>query len=127
MEKYKRITDKRLQIGRFYEPKSKEERSELIDLSKQLSYENVYTRLAELETKIENGTLIELPCKVGDTVYQTDGVRIYQGKIGEIMFSKEHTIFVADIVCFDERAIGLGIFLTQAEAEKKVKELKDER
>ena len=27
--------------------------------------------LAELEDKIENGTLIELPCKVGDTVYQT--------------------------------------------------------
>ena len=26
-------------------------------------------RLAELETKIEQGTLIELPCKVGDTVY----------------------------------------------------------
>ena len=29
-------------------------------------------RLAELETKIENGTLIELPCKVGDTVYCVD-------------------------------------------------------
>ena len=26
-------------------------------------------RLAELEDKIEQGTLIELPCKVGDTVY----------------------------------------------------------
>ena len=26
-------------------------------------------RLAELEDKIENGILIELPCKVGDTVY----------------------------------------------------------
>ena len=26
-------------------------------------------KLCELEDKIENGTLIELPCKVGDTVY----------------------------------------------------------
>ena len=26
-------------------------------------------QVAELEDKIENGTLIELPCKVGDTVY----------------------------------------------------------
>lgn len=26
-------------------------------------------RLAELEDKIENGTLIEQPCKVGDTVW----------------------------------------------------------
>ena len=28
-----------------------------------------YIRLTELEDKIENGTLVELPCKVGDTVY----------------------------------------------------------
>lgn len=26
-------------------------------------------RLAELEDKIEDGTLVELPCKVGDKVY----------------------------------------------------------
>lgn len=31
--------------------------------------EQAHTRLVELEDKIENGTLIELPCKVGDTVY----------------------------------------------------------
>ena len=28
-----------------------------------------YNRLSELEDKIENGTLSELPCKVGDTIY----------------------------------------------------------
>lgn len=28
--------------------------------------EQIYNRLAELEDKIENGTLIDLPCKVGD-------------------------------------------------------------
>lgn len=31
---------------------------------------NALVRLAELEDKIENGMLIELPCKVGDTVYR---------------------------------------------------------
>jgi len=30
---------------------------------------NAIERLAELEDKIENKTLIDLPCKVGDTVY----------------------------------------------------------
>ena len=30
----------------------------------------IYNRLAELEDKIENKTLIELPCKAGDTVYE---------------------------------------------------------
>ena len=29
-------------------------------------------RIAKLENKIENGTLIELPCKVGDTVYEIE-------------------------------------------------------
>lgn len=31
-------------------------------------------KLAKLEDKIENKTLIELPCKVGDKVYRKDGV-----------------------------------------------------
>ena len=29
-----------------------------------------YTRLVELEDKIMDGTLVELPCKVGDTAYE---------------------------------------------------------
>ena len=32
-----------------------------------------YNCLTELEDKIENGTIIELPCKVGDIVYKKDG------------------------------------------------------
>ena len=32
-------------------------------------YRKVPKRLAELENKIENGLLIELPCKIGDTIY----------------------------------------------------------
>lgn len=31
-----------------------------------------YNRLAELEDKLESGLLIELPCKIGDTVYGID-------------------------------------------------------
>ena len=44
----------------------------------------ILNRLAELEDKIEQGTLIELPCKVGDTVYviatcsDVDMYRIYE-------------------------------------------------
>ena len=82
-----------------------------------------HNRLWELENKIENGTLIELPCKVGDKVFQTDGARIYQGEIQEITYTKEHTIFVADTVCFDERAIGESVFLSESEAEAKLREL----
>ena len=30
----------------------------------------VLHRLADLEDKIENGMLVELPCKAGDTIYE---------------------------------------------------------
>ena len=43
--------------------------SEDIDLKQELGYSHIYKRLYELEDKIENDTLVELPCKVGDTVY----------------------------------------------------------
>lgn len=36
-------------------------------------------KLCELEDKIENGTLLELPCKVGDTAYRI--TRLYNGEI----------------------------------------------
>lgn len=41
---------------------------------------NAIERLAELEDKIENGLLIELPCKVGDMVYVID----YYNKIEKV-------------------------------------------
>ena len=75
-------------------------------------------RLAELEAKIEQGTLIELPCKVGDTVYQTDGVRIYESKV-------ELLIYDCGRWAFNEKAIGTSVFLTREEAEKRLKELKE--
>ena len=35
-------------------------------------HEQYYYRLAELEDKLESGLLLELPCRVGDTVYGVD-------------------------------------------------------
>ena len=40
---------------------------------------NALVRLAELEDKINNETLIELPCKVGDTVYCVEYFCNYKG------------------------------------------------
>lgn len=69
-----------------------------------------------IKDKIEQGTLIELPCKVGDTVYQTDGVRIYESKV-------ELLIYDCGRWAFNEKAIGTSVFLTREEAEEKLKEL----
>lgn len=61
---------------------------------------------------------VKLPCKVGDTIYQTDGVRIYTSTIHEITYTLSKVIFVTENTVFDEQAINNSIFLTREETEK---------
>lgn len=75
-------------------------------------------RLGQLEDKIEAGKLAELPCKVGDTVYQTDGIRVYESVVKNIIFDTSG-------VAFDKSAIGKDIFLTREAAEARLKELEE--
>ena len=90
-------------------------------------YEIMKNRLAELEEKIESGTLIELPCKVGDTVFTIDinnhGERfINEARISEIV------IFEKGIYYNDNLGIWIfEIFLTREEAERRLKELQNEK
>ena len=65
---------------------------------------------------IANGVTVHA-CKLGNKIYQTDGVRIYESTIGEITITAKHTIFVTENIAFDERAIGKSIFLSHEEAE----------
>ena len=58
----------------------------------------------------QDGRLVVLPCKVGDTVYQIDAERVYESEVKWIIFD-------CDDIAFDERAIGESIFLTREEAE----------
>lgn len=46
-------------------------------------------RLAELEDKIENGTLIELPCKVGDRIWAILGNNIFGRKVKSIVIRSD--------------------------------------
>jgi hypothetical protein len=104
-------------------------------------------RLADLEDKIENGTLVELPCKVGDKVYaphwhfgewdkivpyQITNITITQNK--KLEWTKKYRAM--ELVegkttdwqlnfAFDE--VGNKVFLTKAEAEAKLRESKGER
>lgn len=65
---------------------------------------------------------VELPCKVGDKVYQTDGCRVYESTISEIEMSFKNTVYCTENIAFDERAIDRSIFLTREKAEKALKE-----
>lgn len=82
-------------------------------------------KLAELENKIENGTLIELFCKAGDKIYQFDNDgEIYESEIKSIYYANNTLFYDCGFFAFDKRAIGESIFLTKAEAEKKLNELR---
>lgn len=83
------------------------------------------TRLMDYESKIENKTFIELLFKAGDKVYQFDnGGKIYESEIKSIYYANNTLIYDCGYCAFDERAIGESIFLSEAEAEKRLEELK---
>lgn len=68
---------------------------------------------------------VHLPCKTGDTIYQTDGVKIYEGVISKVNVLRKHIFYHTNDIIFGEMAIGKSIFLTRKEAEKALKECKE--
>ena len=91
-------------------------------------FKAVINRLAELEDKIENGTLIELPCKVGDCLFCIVGtqdkliVEEYQATSIRFGFNGLE-INLLWYGYADKHNIGKTVFLTKAEAEQKEIEL----
>lgn len=68
---------------------------------------------------LERG-VIHIPCKVGDIVYETDGVRIYELTILDISLHKNKPHYETESIDFDDNAIGKSIFLTKEEAERRI-------
>ena len=59
--------------------------------------------------------IVELPCKVGDKIYQLDTAgNIYESEITKIIYDTNG-------IAFDERAIGKGVFLSREAAEQALK------
>lgn len=75
---------------------------------------------------IANGVIVP-PFKIGGKVYQTDGMRIYESTILEIICTSKRTVYITQGISFDETAIGTSIFLTREEAEKALEDKKYER
>ena len=83
-------------------------------------------KLADYEDAEEQGVLLRLPCRIGDTMWtirRYRGVRhVQQGIVNEIFFnSKMRLIIVIKHVARGE--FGETVFLTQAEAEKALAEM----
>ena len=98
---------------------------------------NALERLAELEDKIEQGTLIELPCKVGDTIWVVDeswGHRedgtwgstseMHEGKVYSFTYYG-NCLHVEDDFTSNVYLWGEDAFLAREEAEKRLKELQE--
>ena len=100
-----------------------EAQQELMD-----KFKKACNKLAELEDKLENGVLIELPCRVGDGLYRpvVDYIseetvmmitqRIYKNELVVTLHTEYST--------YDLKEMGDLYFLTKSEAEQKLKELK---
>ncbi len=109
-----------------------------------LTKNELFSRLHRLETKIEKGTLLELPCKVGDSLYYIHKNTVHKATVEEISFDitkhgikNEHiTIFAYDFknkveLSFyyrenfsrldTEISTYVDTFLTKADAEAKLK------
>ena len=93
---------------------------------------NVLQKLADYEDLEEQGRLVKLPCKVGDTVYVPTRNFISELRIFQISISKNNTFFhwmlnagiYPNLDGFSVDKIGKTVFLTKAEAEAKLKELR---
>lgn len=66
----------------------------------------------------DKAVFVELNCKVGDTVYQTDGIRIYELEVFEVTLKNYKPYYETESIDFDDTAIGKSIFLTREEAER---------
>ena len=126
MSDYKRIT-RRNEDGTTWVKCVCCENVATCDYTKESCCQVLQNRLAELEDMIEQNVLIKLLCKVGDTVYHID--RYWQSPTieeyevyGFTMNDKnELRILVAyGMFCMSKDEI----FLTKAEAEAKLEELK---
>ena len=101
-------------------------------------------KLTEYENAEEQGLLLRLPCKVGDTIFEINYKSLKEYKVtgfsyGRLMGQDEEDVMSENEIlihicsqnkditgCFVASKIGEDIFLTREEAEQKLKELQKE-
>lgn len=96
-------------------------------------YEEIYKKLAEYENAEEQGLLLRLPCKVGDSIYQPIRSLINEYKTIGLVFDITSNEWLYEVsyeidgnwyktVC-DFKSIGKTVFLTKEEAEQALKQI----
>lgn len=101
--------------------------------------DKILTKLAVYEDLEEQGLLVRLPCKVGDTVYRVNAgakqpiIPMTVSEIHFLCYKNERAVRFDAIgkedmgeSCYRLEDIGRIVFLTREEAEKKLEEPKNE-
>ncbi len=95
----------------------------------------LYFKLKDFEDAEEQGLLIRLPCKVGDILYFAHHDRVIPSEVLSVKYHVEaenHGIFIRERLTIDVEGnsveidfceIGKTVFLKEAEAEAKLKEM----
>lgn len=93
----------------------------------------VYRKLKEYEDLEEQGLLLRLPCEVGDTVYaigfNNNRPLVYESVVLGILVTEKEIYFNVKVDEFEinsqlkQSMFGKTVFLTQVEAEHKLKEM----
>ena len=97
-----------------------------------VKYFDLLDKLAEYEDLEEQGLILKLPCKVGDTVYLVQKYHkpsLYELKVIDIILRDNEFYFDLVDICDEECStpistddFGKCVFLTREEAEKKLSE-----
>ena len=111
----------------------------VVDGCKNCYIQQVFKKLADYEDLEEQGLLVRLPCKVGDTVYRVNAgakqpiIPMTVSEIHFLCYKNERAVRFDAIgkedmgeSCYRLEDIGRIVFLTREEAEKKLDELKNE-
>lgn len=102
--------------------------------------EDMIEKLADYEDLEEQGRLVILPCKVGDTVYvngvlgcgEAERYRVIRVDYRSTLGTGRNKFYIEALLCanpdssigFYDKQFGKTVFLTKAEAETKLKELR---
>ena len=102
--------------------------------------DKILTKLAVYEDLEEQGLLVRLPCKVGDTVYRVNAgakqpiIPMTVSEIHFLCYKNERAVRFDAIgkedmgeSCYRLEDIGKIVFLTREEAEKKLEEIQNDK
>lgn len=124
---YERLTDKRIGHGGFIEYKNYDK------FAKLPNEREIYDRLCDLEDKIEQGKIVELPFKLGgrkrlyypvkgtNTILETRVFGIGIDDEGDVIFNP--TEYPEKVIEMRGVEIGKTVFLDRASAEAKLREM----